>query len=620
LRLVRVRIGLVAATALLLILLCPIGMSEAATRPITFYFGLVRPEARARAAFFAVEQPGSSAYRRFLSPARTAARYGASPTVRARFVRAVRGHGFSARIDPSGVFARVTGPMTHFERVFRVRIVRGVGDGGVIGYEARGAPKLPADLRPLVRDVVFSYLRQGSVGHARRPPAAHAAASAGPRRTGRWTQGCANAKRTGGFSYAQVRHAYGIDQLGVGANATVAILGLQEAPSAQDIADNERCFHYARLRSRTLLTDGQRPPITPGLFEPQEDLALVRGMAPAASLIFTQAWSGSASWFLGASQVLDRSRLPGSLSISYGICENDVRGTGPDVTPSTKAGANLLDSLVVRLGLAGVGTYASAGDSGSSCNGLPYSGVAWPASSPYVTSVGGTRLTLTGANRRQSEVVWNDLRWLSASSGGGAGGGGFASKSLRGPYQRGLGLPGDRRAVPDVAAAASTFPGWPVALGGTWLIDGGTSAAAPLVASAMAVLSADLRRRHLPPVGPANGLFYYLARHRPSAFWDVIRGNNGFFANVPAHVARRGYDLASGLGVPQFAEIARVMPAAAGQRVTPNLRIRCCPMATLSSLPSCTSGNSRSAFPWPCPYWFATRRCAPSATAARCSS
>jgi subtilase family serine protease len=222
---------------------------------------------------------------------------------------------------------------------------------------------------------------------------------------------------------------------------------------------------------------------------------------------------------------------------------------------------------VIRLGLTGVGTYASAGDSGSSCNGLPYRGVAWPASSPYVTSVGGTRLTLAGANQRRNEVVWNDLRWLSAANGGGAGGGGFASLSLRGPYQRGLGLPGMRRAVPDVAAAASTFPGWPVALGGTWLIDGGTSAAAPLVASGMAVLSADLRRRHLAAVGPADGLFYYLARRQPSAFWDVVHGNNGFFARVPGHAARRGYDLASGLGVPQFAEIARVIPPAAPRGV-----------------------------------------------------
>jgi hypothetical protein len=59
-------------------------------------------------------------------------------------------------------------------------------------------------------------------------------------------------------------------------------------------------------------------------------------------------------------------------------------------------------------------------------------------------------------------------------------------------------------------------------------------------------------------------LFYYLARCHRSAFWDVIRGDNGFFARVPAHVARRGYDLASGLGVPQFAEVARLMPAAGG--------------------------------------------------------
>jgi hypothetical protein len=566
LRLVRVRICPAAVTALLL-LFGAAGAASAATPRITFYFGLARPEVAARTAFFAVEQPSSFSYRRFLTPASTAARYGASPTVRARFRRAIRRLGFSARIDPSRVFARVTGPVTRFAQVFKVRIRRSAGDAGVVSYGTTGRPQLPAGLRPLVRDVVFSYLRQGSEGTGRKPSTTRAAASAGPKRRGSWIRGCTKAKRTGGFSYGQVRHAYGVDGLGNGDNATVAILGLQEVPSAQDIADNERCFHYAKLRSRTLLTDGQRPPVTPGLFEPQEDLALVRGMAPAASLIFTQAWSGSASWFLGASQVLDGSRLPDSLSISYGICENDVRGNGPDVTSSTRAGANLLDSLVIRLGLAGVGTYASAGDSGSSCNGLPYSGVAWPASSPYVTSVGGTRLTLTAANQRQDEVVWNDLRWLSASNGGGAGGGGFASMSLRGPYQRGLGLPGIRRAVPDVAAAASTFPGWPVALGGTWLIDGGTSAAAPLVASAMAVLSADLTRRHLAAVGPADGLFYYLARHHPSAFWDVVHGNNGFYARVPAHVARRGYDLASGLGVPQFAEIAHVMPPAARRGV-----------------------------------------------------
>ena len=180
-----------------------------------------------------------------------------------------------------------------------------------------------------------------------------------------------------------------------------------------------------------------------------------------------------------------------------------------------------------------------------------------------MTAVGGTRLTLNESNQRSDEVVWNDLQWIPASQGGGAGGGGFSSQSPRPPFQLGLGLAGDRRAVPDVSAVASSFPGWPVMLGGHWVLDGGTSAAAPLVASAMAVLSADLQTEHLPPVGPADGLFYYLARTGPSALWDVVQGNNGFFHKVPAHYAKPGYDLASGLGVPQFAQIAQTIPAPA---------------------------------------------------------
>jgi subtilase family serine protease len=546
------------------------GVPVAAASPrITFFFGLKRPESQAVTAFFAVQQPGSPAYRRFLSPRQVAARYGAGAGVRTRFLRAAGRRGFSARIDPSGVFARVSGTMARFERVFKVPISSGQGSNPPVDtYGAKGSLRLPSDMRPLVQDVVTSFQRQIALKHPS-AAAAQAAGSRGPVRTGTWIRGCAQAKMTGAFSYAQVRRAYGVDRLGSGAGASVAILGLAEKPSAKDIADNARCFGYARLRSRTLLTDGETFPVPVGLFEPQEDLALARGMAPAASLTFAQAWPGSDQWFLGAARVLAARHLPDSFSISYGICENDVRGTGPDVTPSSKAGANLLDSLAIRLGLAGVGTYASAGDSGSSCNGLPYSGVAWPASSPYVTAVGGTRLSLTPSNQRRDEVVWNDLRWTSRANGGGAGGGGFASHSLRPPFQRGLGLPGDERAVPDLAAAASSFPGWAVVLGGHWELDGGTSAAAPLVASAMAVLSSDLRRRHLPPVGPADGLFYYLASHRPKALWDVIRGNNGFFRKVPAHHAKRGYDLASGLGVPQFAQVARVLPAPARARELP---------------------------------------------------
>ena len=203
----------------------------------------------------------------------------------------------------------------------------------------------------------------------------------------------------------------------------------------------------------------------------------MRGMASGLrSLTFAQVWLSAETWFLGAAGVLDAPHLPDSFSISYGECERDIRGRGS--SPTTRAGANLMDSMLVRLGLAGVGSYASAGDFGSTCNGRPFAGVAWPSSSPFLTAVGGTRLTLNRDNRRTDEVVWNDLRWIS-HDGAGAGGGGFSVASPRPPFQQGLGLAGDKRTTPDVSAAASSFPAWPVVLGGHWVTDGGTSASAP---------------------------------------------------------------------------------------------------------------------------------------------
>ncbi len=553
------RVGLLAIVVAVTVG-CAAAAASAKSGPITFYFGLKRPEASAQKAFFAVSSPGASRYRHFLSLTQVSARYGAVPAVRRAFVRQITRLGLTARIDGSGVFARVSGPVATFDRAFRVRITREFeNDPNIYAYAVPGDGRLhlPAALVPLVRDVVPIYAHSASRPDV--PASARIARARPPGRTGTWTRGCAKAKATGAFSFGQVRHAYRIDRLGAGAGASVAIFNDAEGVSKRDIADNARCFGYVKVATRTLRIDGQTSPFTEGLFEPQEDLAVVRGMAPGLrSLTFTQVWGTPGLWFLGPAQVLDAPRLPDSLSISYGLCERLVRGRGS--TPDTRAGANLMDAVLARLGIAGVGAYASSGDFGSTCNGKPFLGVTWPGSSAFVTSVGGTRLTLNAANDRRSEVVWNDARWVSALDPGGAGGGGFSVASARPPFQRGLGLPGATRMVPDVSSAASEFPGWPVVLGGHWESDAGTSGAAPLFASAMAVLSADQRRRGLPPIGPADGLFYYLAARAPQTIYDVTRGNNGYLKKVRARRATRGYDLASGLGVPDFSRVAAALP------------------------------------------------------------
>jgi hypothetical protein len=102
----------------------PAAAAFAKSGPITFYFGLKRPDASADMAFFAVSRPGSSTYRRFLSLRQVSSRYGAAPAVRRAFVRQIRRLGLTARIDGSGVFARVSGPVATFDRAFRVRITR----------------------------------------------------------------------------------------------------------------------------------------------------------------------------------------------------------------------------------------------------------------------------------------------------------------------------------------------------------------------------------------------------------------------------------------------------------------------------------------------------------------
>lgn len=63
--------GMSAARIRLLVIILAVtvgapAVASAKSGPITFYFGLKRPEASAQQAFFAVSRPGSSSYRRFL--------------------------------------------------------------------------------------------------------------------------------------------------------------------------------------------------------------------------------------------------------------------------------------------------------------------------------------------------------------------------------------------------------------------------------------------------------------------------------------------------------------------------------------------------------------------------
>jgi subtilase family serine protease len=163
------------------------------------------------------------------------------------------------------------------------------------------------------------------------------------------------------------------------------------------------------------------------------------------------------------------------------------------------------------------GVTVSSGDSGY--------GVEFPAASRYVTSVGGTHL-VTAANARG----WNETAWSGAGSGCSA----YVPKPA---WQTDSGCA--RRTVADVSAVADPYTGVAVYDSfrtGGWLVFGGTSAAAPIVAGAIALSGGSGS-----PSTPYS---------HTSSLFDIVGGSNGSCSQAYLCNALAGFDGPTGLGTP----------------------------------------------------------------------
>ncbi len=163
--------------------------------------------------------------------------------------------------------------------------------------------------------------------------------------------------------------------------------------------------------------------------------------------------------------------------------------------------------------------------------------VDYPASSPHVVAVGGTRL-IQNQGIWQSETVWNDGEQNKKGERGGAGaGGGGCSESLTAPpWQQSVsdwklvGC-GEHRAVADISADADPYTGvavydsTPILEGSEevkgWNVLGGTSVASPVIASVFALAGGSHGVEY-----PAQTLYENLAAS-PSSLHDVVTGSNG---------------------------------------------------------------------------------------------
>ncbi len=174
----------------------------------------------------------------------------------------------------------------------------------------------------------------------------------------------------------------------------------------------------------------------------------------------------------------------------------------------------------------GIAITASSGDNGY--------GVEFPAASQYVTAVGGTTLTPSGVGRGWTETVWD-------------GTGSGCSKYINKPaWQVDTGCA--RRTVADVAAVADphtgvavydSFGSWWQPHG--WLVVGGTSASAPIIASIYALAG------HGGSINGASSVYSHTG-----SFYDITSGNNGVCNLSIAYLCNggTGYDGPTGVGTP----------------------------------------------------------------------
>ena len=172
----------------------------------------------------------------------------------------------------------------------------------------------------------------------------------------------------------------------------------------------------------------------------------------------------------------------------------------------------------------GILITVSSGDSGY--------GVQFPASSSHVLGIGGTSLVSSGSSRGWAETVW---------SGAGSGCSAYVAKPS---FQTDTGC--SKRMVADISAVADPATG--VAMYETyhytgWIVMGGTSAAAPIVAASFAAAGRS-------DVG--NSYPYSNA----SAFNDVTSGSNGTCSTPYFCTGEVGYDGPTGIGTPKGTTIA----------------------------------------------------------------
>ena len=489
------------------------------------------------------QDPGSSDYRRWLTPAEFGRRFGQSAALIERTRAWLESNGFEVTTYPNRSFVEAIGTAEHVQRLLSIRLLGVVGKQAAV-HVPESDPVLPAWIAKQVLHVAgldtrprFHHRMWDSYGFT----------SLGPQ---------------------DLRVQYDVwpvlDAGFYGQGQDLIVLSEAEAPGKEVQAADIAYFYQnvsdanATFSENVLANpDGDYDSEGDGRLEFELDSEMQSVGSPGAKSIMLEVAPASQVFSLGVQDIVNNYPNATAISISLGLCETEVNAfAAKEVTAMRQA---------VQQGTAEGQTWSAAsGDSGADdCEaGQAPATVDFPAVIPEIVAMGGSQIVPVtfdqniALNSSQTEQVWNDFE---AFGGGGAGGGGISTLFKAPAYQSSFGFMG--RSVPDLSliagspsvVAVTDKPGWfnPI---------DGTSVASPLSAGFFGLIASGLGCR----LGDPHTVLYNLGAEQqdggPVVFNDIVSGDNS--ANgVTGHAAATGYDSASGWGSMDVAALLRAWPA-----------------------------------------------------------
>ena len=559
----------------------------------------------------AQQNPSSPLYHQWLNPDQFAARFGMAQSDLNKVQTWLEQQGFSIdSVARSRNMIRFSGSVNQVEQTFQTQM-HFYTIGGGKHFAPSTALTLPSALTPVVmavRNLDDFRPRSMYIASRRGHPAFTSSVSGSVF-----------------FAPGDIKLAYGINTLisagSTGAGQSIVIAG-QSSILNSDIENFENAAGLTGKDPNQVLVPGSGSAQTFPGDEGESDLDIEwsGSIAPGADIFFVYTGSNTNFGVFDSIEFAVDEKIGNIISVGYGSCE-----------PEMPAGfGGTFDSVFQQAAIQGQPVVAASGDSGSSaCYESPTTttptlavqealAVSYPASSEYVTGVGGTEIIaadavsgstyweatgssdeITSLLQYIPEVAWNDdLAAVTAGSTtlSASGGGASTFYATKPSWQTGIpGIPADsKRDVPDVSFYASPdLPGYLFCTSDTrdWntsqqascnvgfrdsatqdlTVAGGTSFPTPIFAGMVAIL--NQAKGYDAGQGLINPTLYTLASNSTTyaaVFHDVTTGNNECppslglnycsTASEGSYTTGVGYDQVTGLGSVNLSALVTAWP------------------------------------------------------------